>query len=363
MLRSSVLCCACLLGAGLAVSADDYRLSGPYTQDNLSLFLIHGEQGPRARSFLTLQEALDQKKVVVYETGNVNELAIENLSSEEVYIQSGDIVKGGRQDRVFPDDFVLPSTSGKVPIASFCVEQGRWTRRGSERADRFSASTDAVATKSLKVAARKKEDQGEVWQEVAAAQAGLAQAVRLEPGLAGRSAGGVDAGVASGVGRTARVPVGSANAQASLALASPTSMQLALENKKVNAAAGAYIKRLSKIIDAQPDVVGYAFAINGKLNSADVYASRDLFQRMWPKLLKASSVEAVAERRNQKRSSPVDAAAIRATLADAEHGSPSSKDIAGRLEVVTLETEKTLLFETRDRQQSGGWIHKSYVTK
>src|SRR5579872_4217150 len=97
---------ASLFGFALltAAPADDLQISGPFTHDNLSVFLIHSSRNQAGRKFLTLGEAMDQKKVVVYETGNVNELAIENLSSEDVYIQSGDIVKGGRQDRVFPDD-------------------------------------------------------------------------------------------------------------------------------------------------------------------------------------------------------------------------------------------------------------------
>src|SRR5437667_2442534 len=116
-----------LFAAPQAFSAE-YQLSGPYTHENLLIYLIHGKQHA-GKKFLTLQEAMDQKKVVVYETGNVNQLAIENLSSEEVYIQSGDIVKGGRQDRVFSDDVVLTSHSGKVSIESFCVEHGRWSKR------------------------------------------------------------------------------------------------------------------------------------------------------------------------------------------------------------------------------------------
>ena len=139
-------------------------------------------------------------------------------------------------------------------------------------------------------------------------------------------------------------------------------MQLALENRKVNDAAGAYIRRLSGIID-KPDVVGYAFSINGKLNSADVYASHDLFQRMWPKLLKASAMEAVAERHKQRSNAAPDSAAVRAALAQAERGRESSKEIAKRIDIVTRETATALVFETRDRGQGGTWIHKSYVVK
>jgi len=108
----------------------------------------------------------------------------------------------------------------------------------------------------------------------------------------------------------------------------------------------AYIKHLSKIVESQPDAIGYAFAINGKLNSADVYASRELFARMWPKLLKASAIEAMAERSREKSSAGLDAAAIRAAFADAERGRESSKDVNHRLDVVMRETNKAVLFES-----------------
>ena len=172
---------ALLLGLGslAATPATDYRISGPYTHDNLSIFLLHGSGGGSGRKYLTLQEAMDQKKVAVYETGNVQELSIENSSSEDVYIQAGDIVKGGQQDRVFPDDFILTSKSGKVPIASFCVERGRWSKRGGEDVHQFAVSSQAVAGKSLKMAVRNQRDQSQVWNEVAKAQQSLALAEEM----------------------------------------------------------------------------------------------------------------------------------------------------------------------------------------
>ncbi|HYP02628.1 MAG TPA: DUF6569 family protein, partial [Pyrinomonadaceae bacterium] len=103
----------------------DYKISGPYTHKNLAVFLIHGKDKLAGKSFLTLHEALRQRKVVVYETKNVNELAIENLSRyEEVYVQSGDIVKGGQQDRMLGVDLIVPPRSGKISISAFCVESG-----------------------------------------------------------------------------------------------------------------------------------------------------------------------------------------------------------------------------------------------
>src|SRR5438552_2906574 len=124
-----------LLGFGLlafmTAAGDNLQVTGPFTHENLSIYLVRGKPGAKTK-LLPLQEAMAQKKVAVYETGNVSQLSIENLSGEDVYVQSGDIVKGGRQDRVLTTDFVLPAHSGKLPISSFCVEQGRWTKRGAE---------------------------------------------------------------------------------------------------------------------------------------------------------------------------------------------------------------------------------------
>jgi hypothetical protein len=101
---------------------------------------------------LTLQEALAKGSVQVTETGRVNELQIENTGAEEVFIQAGDIVKGGKQDRVLTVSFLLPSKSGRVPIASFCVEQGRWSARGKEDQSKFSSAHEAMPSRAALLA-------------------------------------------------------------------------------------------------------------------------------------------------------------------------------------------------------------------
>src|SRR5260370_21939868 len=163
------LACGLLLPAHASA---EYRISGPYTHENLCIFLIHGNGG--GRNYLTLKDAVAQKKVVVSETKKVNELAVENVSGEPVFIQGGDIVKGGQQDRVISNDFVLPSKSGKVPVSAFCVENGRWTQRGAESPRVFASSSDMIATKNLKMAVKAKKSQTEVWREVDNTQAALA---------------------------------------------------------------------------------------------------------------------------------------------------------------------------------------------
>ena len=105
-------------------------ISGPYVHENLAVYFVHGPSAPGPVP-LTLQEALAKGSVRVVETGEVNELKVENTGVEDVFIQSGDIVKGGQQDRVLTMSFVLPPKSGEVGLAAFCVEHGRWSGRGS----------------------------------------------------------------------------------------------------------------------------------------------------------------------------------------------------------------------------------------
>jgi len=331
--------CAALLAVTFAPGADPkpaeltagpYRLSGPYTHENLTVFLIHGDDQVKGKNFLTLQEALEQKKVVVHETQNVNELSVENVSpADEVFIQAGDIVKGGQQDRVLSVDLIVSAKSGKVPVSSFCVESGRWTRRGAERPDQFSDSREQLATKDLKLAARASGSQSEVWKKVALCQELL------------RSKLGTD------------VRAGE----------SASSLQLTLEHKKLLEALDGTIKKLTPIVEGHKDVIGYAFAINGKVNSGDVYGNTALFQKLWPKLLKATAVEAVVEREKDKKFDDVKPEAMRAFLLDAESGKAKEKEITRRVQAVQRETEKNLLFETRDKDNKDGAVRKSYIAK
>jgi hypothetical protein len=325
MLPRQALRALSFLGFGLAVQAADLRISGPYTHDNLSIYLIHSSAKTGSRKLLTLQEALDQKKVAVYETGQVNELAIENQSSEEVFIQSGDIVKGGQQDRVLSTDLVLPPHSGRMPIGSFCVEHNRWTQRGSESAAQFSASNAALPSKSLKLAVREEKDQSKVWNQVAVMQD------KLKP--------------------VAGAPPAS------------SSMQLTLENNRVTRATGGYVAQLAAIIDGKPDVVGYAYAINGKLNSADVYASPELFRKMWRKMLEASATEAASERQTGEASTAPAATAVKAALEPADQAKEASRENAGRLTVTKRDSGKVLVFDARESDSPSESIHKSYVVK
>ena len=307
-------------------TTSNYRLSGPYIHKNLTVFLIHGKDQTN-KTFLTLQEALAQKKVRVYETKEVNELAIRNLSNQDIYVQAGDIVRGGDQDRMISVDFIVPPRSGRMPIAAFCVESGRWNKRGNEVNESF-ASSENSATNGLKLAAKSENSQQAVWDNVKMVQANLSE----------------------NVGRTVNSSV------------SASSMELSMEDAKVKETSAAYINTLGGLLQNRADVIGYVLAINGKVTSADVYASHALFAKLWPKLLKSNAVEAIAEL-NGAEHKPVTSETVQTFLTDSEKATAEAKEVTPRVRMVTREDDKNIFSETQDRQQKDGFIHRNYMRK
>ncbi len=327
----------------LTAGDDQLRVTGPFTHENLSIYLLHGGSKQGAVQLLTLGEAIEQKKAAVYETGNVQQLAIENFSTEPVFVQAGDIVKGGQQDRVLTTDLLLPPKSGKLPIASFCVEQGRWTKRGAEPVHQFNAAMTAIPTKELKNVVREPGNQEKVWAYVAEARTKLASSAG---GVGVGLAGGVAGGTIGGAGAPPPPPSGA------------TSMLIALEDRKVTEGIDRYVTALRKVEFG--NAIGYAYSVNGNFSGADVYGSSDLFRRMWPKLLKASAAEALAERGTTAapRTGGVE---IQKVLTGADTGRAGAPRKNSDLTVTKKESEKAVVYVTTDR--NGAELHRSYVAK
>ncbi len=318
-----------------AVKYKDYEISGPYTYKNLDVFLVHGEDKIKAEKILTLEEAMEQKKLVVHETSDVGRLTVENKSDDStIYIQSGDIVKGGKQDRVMRYDVMVPPKSKRVPVDSYCVESGRWNQRGNESAGLFAASKKMVVSKKAKLAAKHKGSQQAVWGEVANVQGKLSSNLST--------------------------PVKSQKSE--------TSLQLTLENKTLKKETARYVKHLGTIIDTKKDTLGFIFALNGEINSADIYPSQTLFKKLRTKLLESCAVEAIAE---IKKDSPVKTKPLTGTdiikwLAEVEKGKKSKKAINASVEMNINESDANVTFETVDKNKKTGksrWIHKNYIKK
>jgi hypothetical protein len=276
---------------------------------------------------------MEAKIIKVHETGNVEQLAVENLSDKwMIFIQAGEIVKGGKQDRVLSQDMLLKPVSGQVPINSYCVEQGRWRKRGVEEDRVFSKSTKKLTSKALKEAALYKRVQGEVWKEVGKIQKKLSEQVGTS----------VQSNKSS------------------------SSLQLALENTGVVSRVSEYKGVLEPIIADHPDVIGYAFSINGDLNSADVYGSRALFLKLWPGLLEAAATEALAEEGSKRVDKQPETVDVQLFLHEAEN-SQVRKDPGASELLETREGKESLYQESRTEPAHSGkksqWIHRNYLKR
>jgi hypothetical protein len=335
--------------AASAFADGGVQVSGPIVHDNLAIYLVHGSGGGGAVP-LTLQEALAKGAVKVHETGSVNELTVENTGKDEVYVQAGDIVKGGQQDRVLSVDLLLPPRSGEVSIAAFCVEPGRWTARGNEDVRQFSSAASAMPSHEAKVAMRA---------YAATAAASPADASASTMAYAGGGVGESQQEIWSTVRKTQDSLSRSVGALVA-APASPSSLQLSLENDKLKQAQTAYIAALQGAGTTGDDVVGYVFAINGKINSGDVYASNALFRKMWSKLLAANVTEAISVK-EAAGAAPPSVKDVEAFLAQASSGVKAERAINASVRLTMLDGDASLFAETR--RADGSWVHRNYLAK
>ena len=309
-------------------------VAGPFTHDNLSVFLLRGPDQIALKNYMMLAEAIEKKLFVIHETQAVNELRMENLSADtDVIILSGDILKGGQQDRIAQFDLVVPPKSGKIPLPAYCVERtaARWMQPINESNGTFKASPGQVVSNSLRLAGRYYQDQGGVWKGVSESQAKLAKNVNSE----------------------------------SRDKASDSSLALSLKVKEVADAGDKYVKELQPVVGEAKDVVGYAYAINGKVYAADVFGSSELFRKVWPRLIQANAIEAVSDQEKDKKFEPATIAKVEAFLKAADTAKAKSRalDEAKKLrEVISNdEKERVLRFETKEGGEKESYLRRNYL--
>lgn len=123
--------------------------------------------------YTNLEDAIKKSMIKIQEVstgGTVNSLVFTNISKDTILISMGDIVKGGKQDRVIEKDALInPGQTLSLPV--YCVEHGRWSAssnnsRNADSAASFSAyhsNINNVVRKSIV----KEKDQSKVWEKVA----------------------------------------------------------------------------------------------------------------------------------------------------------------------------------------------------
>jgi len=300
------------MSLGLVRMSEMKIQDAPTTALNLTAWFVSVPSVPGIPNYTVLEEAMETQTGLVHETGDVNELLIENPGDLDLFIQAGDIVKGGRQDRTLGADFIVPAKSGKVPIPVFCVESARWHKRRNESDAYFSKSSDFASSKKLRMALQSKKSQGEVWASVEEDQAKLSESIGL-------------------------------CAQAAM---SPSSIQLSYEMKETTAAVEEYLAGLEAA--PSPEAAGVIWAINGKFSHADVYGDAALFRKVWKKLLRAAAFEAIGERTQASTDLPTDIAEVSKWLEEAKAANAEEENLPPRTRLSTRRAKSQLRFETRD---------------
>lgn len=301
-------------------SSAGVTVDAPVIYENLAVYMIHREGAEPQAEYITLEEGLKAGtvKVTEKEQRDVNELLIQNDSDRPLYVQSGDLVRGGQQDRAIAQDFVVPPNSKPMPISSFCVEQGRWETRAGEDARGFDVSGGAgqLVSKEMKLATRLDKDQEKVWKEVADSN----EATR--GGAEFRDVGGVSLS---------------------------TSLSLVQSDETVQKSVDEYAVKLKNLPEGKSDVVGFAFCINGEINTIEIYHDPGLFAKLWPKLLRSAGAEALSKKSEKKSGGVPTPEAVLAFINQERASAKKTEEKSGdRMSVTVYDKKEAVIFESKD---------------
>ncbi len=234
------------------------------------VFWLHGSAGAPPLAVATLEEARTRGDLMITERdqATVPELIVENRGKTYILLLAGEILLGGKQNRVLSEDILLPPLSGARNIGVYCVEQGRWAGRGKD----FDAK-GSFAAPGLRSRVMEKADQGKVWAEV------------------------------DKYARSAQAP-------------SPTrSYQEVYEKDDVKK----HLDDVERGIDhrADPGALGAAVFVGQTLAGLDLFLEAGLFAREWPKLLRAHALDAYRQSLRSEGLEPKLRARVRSLLASA----------------------------------------------
>jgi hypothetical protein len=268
----------------------DWRLLDPITYENISIFPVISSVLRDTSAFVTLDEGLSSGEVIVREQGSdgmarsrgvalphnnsspsVNQLVLINRGKRPVVLLAGELVSGGKQDRIIAKDRIVAPGSDPLPLDVFCVEHGRWSS-GLQ----FSAANTMVHP-SVREQAAVNQSQTDVWDSV---QKGTTANVTAAPSAAPR----IEARELNDVVASAPTQSYSKIYQHSRVGVSVDSFVDEVQRRFARATSGGKGER----------IVGVVVAYGGEVAWSDIFASSDLFHHYWTKLLRSYAVEALA---------------------------------------------------------------------
>src|ERR1700693_3333125 len=286
--------------AGEAPSSAAFKVLEPIGHGNLTVFPVVAPKSYATDEFLTLDEGLRSGEVVVTEYGNVrgllrrrsppamqrdiaevNRLVLINNSKRPLLLLAGEIVTGGKQDRVIGKDRIVPPERDPVALSVFCVEPGRWVAaNGKNEFSGGGAAGGVLASFGVRGSAMAAKNQQQVWDNVGKSKEAMATIV---------------------------------SAPAAAQVNATTSYARVMDNKEVQKQVDAVAEPVRRNYESvirqlrDKNAVGVVVAVNGEIVWADIFASTQLLQKYWPKLARSYATEAVVTRAKGGEASSKDA--------------------------------------------------------
>jgi ARG and Rhodanese-Phosphatase-superfamily-associated Protein domain len=280
------------------INPSRYKVLAPISHGNLTIFPVVASNTYDTGRFLTLDEGLRTGEVVITEWSNVrgmvrprhghpyacppnadcyvppvrhaqvNSLALINNSDRPLLLLAGEIVTGGKQDRVIGKDRIVPPDSEPLDLNVFCVEPGRWT--GATEQFGTVSKLAPMAQPAVRSKAMAEKDQQKVWDAVGSSRSAMVASIPGPPPAA---------------------------------LAGGTSYAGAVNNEDVKKQLDTVVVPVEKSYEnvlpqlRAQHAVGVVVAVNGEIIWADLFASTSLLEKYWPKLVRSYAAEAVTARR------------------------------------------------------------------
>ena len=296
-------------------SSSGWRIGEPITYETLTVFPVLSSQDAYTADFETLDAALASGEAIVAEQGEymrrsrngaepavlssgggaqVNQLVLVNRGKKPLLLLAGEVVSGGKQDRIIGKDRIIPIGAQPLPLDVFCVEHSRWTSGG----DTFAAAKTMVHP-TVREQAAVDQDQNKVWAAVRGDAVGSAE----------ESGGGTSAEAAAHARAQSQMSsslevtaprITSRQLSTVVASAAPTEGYRSIYQ---SAAVGPSVENFALEVERRfnratsglkgEHVVGVIIAFGGEVAWSDIFASSQLFDAYWPKLLRSYAVEAL----------------------------------------------------------------------
>lgn len=308
-------------GRSQASQGGGYEILAPITHDNLTIFPVVARGAVHDTSkFITLDEGVRSGEVVVTEAGvtrglvrrpprtsweqrsirrmpgggaQVNQLVLLNNSDRPLILLAGEIVTGGKQDRVVGKDRIVPPESDPIALDVFCVEPGRWVEQTAE----FKSFHSQMAQPSVRRRAMAEQNQQAVWDAVGKSKESILAAMP-PPSPAGES--GVSVRALQSTSSYARIMAAPAVQAHVDAVAAPLERSYQSVIRELRAR----------------NAVGVVVAVNGELVWADLFANPSLLEKYWPKLIRSYAAEAMTAHPQNVKFRPPDTHDARQFLED-----------------------------------------------